>query len=98
MSKGPGLIVFWGDTRELLSKEEMRRIIKDVFLESIDNDEVLLRDRSSMRLVVVIGVGDGKNLYCNLCKNEISQERYGADCPEFAKCILEGTHRTNEDP
>ena len=90
--KAPELAVFWGDSRELLSKNERQRILQDAILESITPNEVLLRDRSSRRLVVVTSTNE-ENLFCSLCKSETVRKELGKTCPEFAKCALKGKHR-----
>ncbi len=96
--KQPKLAVFWGDTRELLSKRERDALLSVAILESITPNEVLLRDRESQRLIVVTSVEEGR-LFCTLCKTDAVRERYGRTCPQFAKCLLNGEHQEDSaDP
>jgi hypothetical protein len=87
----PTLAVFWSDTRELLTRHERRDILQEAILESITPSEVLLRDSKSNRMVVVTSK-DEKGLFCSLCKSDLVRQRYGANCPGFAKCALKGKH------
>jgi hypothetical protein len=91
------LAVFWGDTRILLSEQEKKDILASAILESVSNDEILLRDTGSKRLIVVTDRHQ-KNLFCALCKTEVVKERYGRTCPDFAKCILTQGHKSNGTP
>jgi hypothetical protein len=90
MSK-PELAVFWGDTRQLLTREERRDLLNLASLESLTPSEVLLREPKSNRLIVVTSVKD-QVLYCSLCKNELMRKRYGQSCPGFARCCLDQKH------
>lgn len=92
----PTLAVFWGDTRELLSRQERMSLLSEAVLESITPAEVLLRDRSSGRIIVVTSVSE-KNLFCSLCKTDVVRRKYGKSCPGFAKCLVHGRHRGNGD-
>lgn len=83
--------IFWGDTRELLTPTERKRV-SSAALESLTPEEVLLRDAKSGRLIVV-AVRAPKNLYCAFCRNELVRHRYGKKCPKFAKCALEQKHK-----
>jgi hypothetical protein len=85
--KAPVLAVFWGDTRELLTKTERVRILQDAILESITPSDVLLRDRISLRLVVITSTAE-KKLFCSLCKNDDIRSELGKTCPQFAECTL----------
>jgi hypothetical protein len=87
--KKPTLAIFWGDTRELLTKQERADVLAYAVLESITPEEILLRDRKSSRLILITSV-DEKRLFCSLCKNEVVRSRYGKTCPSFAKCLSEG--------
>jgi hypothetical protein len=90
--KSAKLAVFWGDTRTLLSEDEKKDALAHATLESISGDEILLRDVATNRLIVITEKNQ-KNLFCDLCKNELIRERYGKTCPDFAKCALQGEHR-----
>jgi len=89
--EAPTLAVFWADSRELLSKKERREFLPQAVLESITPNEVLLRDKSTGRLVVVTSI-DEKNLFCSLCQSELVREEFGRECPRFAKCAARGKH------
>lgn len=90
------LAVFWGDTRTLLSMSEKKEALATATLESISNDEILLRDVKSGRLIVITDKNQ-KNLFCALCKSELVHERYGQTCPDFAECALAGEHRARKN-
>lgn len=81
----PVLSAFWADTRELLSRKESRDILQNATLESLTPAEVLLRDQTSGRLIVIAGVNE-KNLTCSLCREE-DQRAKGVVCPFFATCF-----------
>src|SRR5512144_2787327 len=89
--KTPKLAVFWGDNRTLLSHKERRKLLQNAILESITPSEVLLRERTSGRLIVVTS-SDEKGLFCALCKSDLVREHYGKECPLFAQCLGKGAH------
>jgi hypothetical protein len=91
------LAVFWGDSRQLLTLVERRDLLNNASLESIANDEILLREPISKRLIVVTSAKKDQVLYCSLCKNELIRKRYGQSCPGFARCCLEQKHKGEKE-
>lgn len=96
--KKPDLAVFWGDTRRLLTKRERTAVLQDAVLESLNQSEVLLRDRSSNRLIVVTSAVKDQVLYCSLCEDDLIHTRYGQPCPGFAQCLLGKRHLGDTEP
>lgn len=88
--KKPTLAIFWGDTRELLSKRERDDILFSAIPESITPEEILLRDRKSQRLIIITSVEEGR-LFCSLCENSEVRRSLGKTCPDFATCLGRGT-------
>ena len=86
-------VVFWGDTREVLSREDRRNILQTAVLEHLSSDEVLLRDPASRRLVVVRSAAEDKGLFCDLCRTSMTKHRYGKTCPDFANCVYRDEHK-----
>lgn len=80
----------------LLTREERLSLLSEATLESVNSNEVLLRDHHSKRLIVVTSTAE-KNLFCSLCVTDAVRQRYGRTCPGFAKCLAHGSHRENGD-
>jgi len=47
------LDIYWADTKAVLSKDERFGMLQHALLESLDQDEILLREPVSGRLIVV---------------------------------------------
>jgi hypothetical protein len=88
--KKPTLAIFWGDTRELLSKRERDEVLASAVPESITPEEILLRDHRTQRLIIITSVDEG-HLFCSLCSNDEVRRSLGKTCPEFATCLGRGT-------
>ncbi len=88
IDEGPALVVFWGDTKELLDRTERRSVIHTAVLEDITPSEVLLREVYTQRVIVVQRNGDVEGLKCSLCKDEHTRKRYAKECEEQEKCAL----------
>ena len=85
----PSLVIYWGDTRQILSNEERAELFHHATLEALDFDEVLIRDLKSRRLAVIAGLGT-PNIYCSLCLVEKPEEHFGGECLRLGKCVLTG--------
>jgi hypothetical protein len=92
-NKAPTLVIFWGDTREILSNDERAELFHHTTVESVDFTEILLRHTPTQRLVVVQGLGI-KGLHCSLCEVETPAEHFGGECIRLGKCVLTGEDST----
>jgi hypothetical protein len=89
--------VYWADTKQLLTKEERRAVLQVAILEALSPDEVLLRDPDNGKLIVVRNTDGVKGLFCSLCRSNLSHERYGRSCPEFATCVYKDKHLAKKE-
>jgi hypothetical protein len=89
----PTLVIYWGDTREVLSNNDRADLFHHSNVESVDFNEVLLRHWPTGRLVVVRGLGE-KGLHCSLCSTELVEDHFGGECIRLGKCVLTGEDST----
>jgi hypothetical protein len=95
--KQKAFAVYWADNKRLLTKEERRSLLQTAILEELGPDDVLLRDPDSGRLIVVESTGTVTGIFCALCQSNLTKDRYGKPCPNFAACVYEGHHRAKKE-